>query len=143
MAQRGRKSAAAMAVVSPITAHRPPPPEGLTPEQADEWTAVTKRLPHDFFPRECHRLLEAYVRHCASFKLLSRWVDTFQEDWLAGDDGLKRYADLLALRDREGRALSALATRLRITPQSRYRAETAATAAAKSSDGREQWERVA
>jgi hypothetical protein len=142
MAQRGRKSAASLAIVAPISEHRPPPPEGLTPEQAAEWTAIVRRLPHDFFPRESHRLLEAFCRHTTSFRILSECIDSFQKEWLNDPGGFGQYRELLALRDREGRALSSLATRLRITPASRYQPRTAATAAAKPGD-RQAWEPVA
>jgi hypothetical protein len=141
MSQRGRKSAAALAIVTPIADHRPGPPQDLTEEQAAEWTAIVRRLPDNYFPRECHGLLAAYVKHLAAFRLLSESIDAFQGAWLADDDGLKRYGDLLALREREGRALSSLATRLRITPQSRVYAKTAGVAATNAgSGGRKPWE---
>ena len=136
MAQRGRKSAASLAVVTPIADHRPAPPEGLTAEQAAEWTAVVRRLPSDYFPRECHQLLAAFCRHVSSFRVLSASIDEFKSEWTVSDEGLKRYGDLLALREREGRALSSLATRLRITPQSRYHPRTAGVAAADAGSGR-------
>jgi hypothetical protein len=142
MAQRGRKSAASLAIVTPIADHRPAPPEGMTAEQAAEWTAIVRRLPVGYFPRECHGLLAAYVKHLATFRLLSESIDAFQGAWLADDDGLKRYGDLLALREREGRAMSSLATRLRITPQSRYHPRTAGVAAADAGTGRPKpWEK--
>jgi len=141
MAQRGRKSAASLAVVRPITDHRPSPPEGLTEEQAAEWTAITRRLPAGHFPRECHGLLMAYCKHISSFRMLSESVDSFRSEWLITDEGLGRYGALLALREREGRALSSLATRLRITPQSRYHPRTAGVAAADAGSGRSKpWE---
>ena len=141
MAQRGRKSAASLAVVRPITDHRPSPPEGLTEEQAAEWTAITRRLPAGHFPRECHGLLMAYCKHISSFRMLSESVDLFRSEWLITDEGLGRYGALLALREREGRALSSLATRLRITPQSRYQPRTAGVAAADADSGRSKpWE---
>ena len=137
MAQRGRKSAAALAIVTPVVFDgRPPPPDGLTGEQREEWAAVVRRMPADWFTREAHALLEGYVRHVASFRLLSASIDAFLPEWLTSDDGLKRYGDLLKLRDAEGRAMSSLATRLRITPQSRYHPTTAARAAADAGSGR-------
>jgi hypothetical protein len=142
MGQRGRKSAASLAVVTPITDHRPAPPPGLNEEQTAEWTAIVQRLPDGYFPRECHGLLSAYCKHVSAFRLLSTSIDSFQPAWLADDDGLKRYGGLLALREREGRALSSLATRLRITPQSRIYAKTAGVAAANAGHGgRKPWER--
>jgi hypothetical protein len=141
MSQRGRRSAAALATVTPIADHRPAPPQDLTEEQAAEWTAIVRRLPDNYLPRECHGLLSAYCKHFSAFRLLSESIEAFQPARLADDDGLKRYGDLLALREREGRALSSLATRLRITPQSRVYAKTAGVAAANAgSGGRKPWE---
>jgi hypothetical protein len=144
MAQRGRKSAAALAIVTRLTDHRPPPPEGLTKAEAEEWRAIVGRLPSSWFPRECHCLLEAFVKHASSFRLLSASIDAFDPIWLARDDGLARYGQLLAMREREGRAMSSLATRLRITPASRYHPTTAARAAADAGGGGvKPWERHA
>ena len=137
-----RKSAASLAVVAPITDARPAPPEGLTAEQSEEWLAVTRRLPQDYFPRECHRLLEAYVRHVSAFRILSASVDAFRPEWTADPEGLLRYDKLLQMREREGRALSSLATRLRISPQSRWSNAKAERAAAKlPAQGQMPWER--
>ena len=90
-------------------------------------------------------MLEAYCKHVSALRVLSDLVDTFDPEWLKRDDGLERYTKLLAAREREGRALSSLGTRLRLTPQSRYRADKAATAAAKPqwTDGVAPWERHA
>jgi hypothetical protein len=139
-----RRSAASLAVVAPITDARPSPPEGLTEEQSKEWLAVTRRLPHDYFPRECHRLLEAYVRHASAFRILSESVDAFRPEWMADPEGLLRYDKLLAMREREGRALSSLATRLRISPQSRWSHAKAQAASTKlPAQGMPPWERFA
>ena len=128
-----RVSAAALEtprVVVNVKHHRPLPPDGLTEEQKAEWLAITRRLPGDYFPRECHGLLYAYCKHVTTFRTLSAEVDRFQVEWTDEVEGLQRFDRLLAMREREGRALSSLATRLRLSPQSRY-AQTAARAAAK------------
>ena len=67
----------------------------------------------------------------------------FGPNGLITDEGLEvDTASLLALREREGRALSSLATRLRITPQSRYHPRTAGVAAADAGSGRPKpWEK--
>jgi len=140
MRQRGRKSVSALAVVSYVKDHRPEPLEGLTEEQAAEWRAVVGRLPAAAFPRECHQLLAGFCRHTTEYRRLSKLLDVFQLEWLAEPDGLPRYMKLLGLRDREGRAMTALATALRISPQSRVYARTAGTKAASSGSGPKPWE---
>ena len=143
-----RRSAADLAtprVVVNVKDHRPVAPDNLTADQKAEWEAITRRLPGDYFPRECHPLLEAYVQHVTALKLLSAEVDRFEAEWLDDALGLARYDRLLGMRERESRALSSLATRLRLSPQSRYHQKTAANAAAKEppNGGRKPWEWVA
>jgi hypothetical protein len=135
-------------VVVNVKDHRPLPPEGLTNEQREEWLAITRRLPGDYFPRECHGLLVAYIKHLTTFRLLSHEVDRFADhlEWTDEQEGLARYEKWLAMREREGRALSSLATRLRISPQSRYAHRTAAGMAAKEppqGPRRKPWEWIA
>jgi hypothetical protein len=138
-----RKSAAALAIVTPITDHRPPAPDDLTPEQAAEWREVVGRMPNDWFTRETHQLLAAYCRHVTAAKTLSAEIDRFKPEWLTDSVGLEQFGRLLALRDRETRGMSSLATRMRLTQGSRYRADKTATATAKPqfADGLPPWER--
>ena len=53
-------------------------------------------------------------------------VDAFETEWLADPDGLVRYDKLLAMADRESKVIASLATKMRLTPQSRYQPNTAA-----------------
>jgi hypothetical protein len=139
-----RKSAAALSVVTPISEHRPPPPPDLTAAQADEWRAVVRRMPSGWFTRETHQLLAAYCRHVAAAQTLSAEIDRFQPAWLTDSVGSEHFGRLLALRERETRAMSSLATRMRLTQGSRYRADKTATATAKNFErGLAPWEYVA
>jgi hypothetical protein len=63
MAQRGRKSAASLSIVSVLGNERPAPPDELTREEAEEWRAIASRMPHDWFMREIHPLLAECCRH--------------------------------------------------------------------------------
>mgnify|MGYP000533636817 CR=1 FL=1 len=118
MRQRGRKSAASLSVVSAggvAKIERPEPPEELTDEQASEWLAVVERLPADWFPRETHGLLSQYCRHVVASRRVSNLIDNCE----ASDPlDIDEYDKLLKMQEREGRAMSSLATRLRITQQS-------------------------
>jgi hypothetical protein len=136
-----RKSASALAVVSSVADYRPPPPESLTTEQAGEWVAVVGRMPSGWFTRETHELLASYCRHVTSARMLAKLIDAFRPEWLTDPDGVVRLDKLAKMRDREVRAMSSLATRMRITQQSRYRGETTATKVAKEPvTGRRPWE---
>lgn len=130
METRGRKSSAALNVVPLVTgAERPPPPADLTEVEAEEWRAIVGRMPDRWFTRETHGLLAAYCRHWSNARLLAERLGEFQGVWLRSGDGLERFDRLSRVYDREVRAMSSLATRMRLTQQSRIEATTAATAA--------------
>lgn len=116
MATRGRKSAASLEV-SPAkieTIERPDAPYDLTDEQTEEWWAVVNRMPADWFPRETHGVLSQYCRHVVTARRVAQLVATCESE---PDLDLNQYDQLLKMQEREGRALSSLATRLRITQQ--------------------------
>jgi hypothetical protein len=140
--QRGRKSAASLAVVRPFfQEHRPAPPAELTPEQAEEWVAIVNAMPADWFDH-APELLVAHVRHVCTARLLAAQINAFDPAWLASDEGLKRYDKLLAMRERETKSMMSLATKMRLTQQSRYRADRAAVAVKNAPTGRRPWEHL-
>lgn len=118
MGMRGRKSVASLAVATPVeTLERPDAPYDLTDEQADEWWAVVNRMPADWFPRETHGMLAQYCRHVVSARRVAQLI--------AAEEGKKEIEipvldQLYKMQEREGRALSSLATRMRITQQTTY-----------------------
>jgi hypothetical protein len=120
MGARGKKPGAALGVLSSITAiNRPVPPGCLTTEQANTWRSVVDRLPADWFPRESHAILEQYCRHVDA----GRRIASLIEHLLSNNDDLDylitEFDRLLRMQERESRAMSSLATRMRITQQSR------------------------
>ena len=78
MAQRGRKSAASLSVVSLIADARPAPPDELAVEEAEEWRAIARRMPADWFARENHPLLSEYCRHIVRARDLAGDIATFK-----------------------------------------------------------------
>lgn len=142
MGARGRKSAAAEAVV--ITGAfglRPEPPEDLTDRQAGIWRETVSSEPADFFNTAALRaLLMDYCRHRESAENVSKIINSFQPEWLKSQDGSKRYQALLRMRDMETRAAAQIATKLRLTNQSRYTPQAAATAARNVGRGPRPWE---
>lgn len=124
MGIRGRRSAAALSVVSAsgqiVAINRPDPPTELTDEQAEEWRAIVSRLPGDWFPRETHGLLTQYCRHVIAARRVAQLIEAEE----ASDSlDLTKYDRLLAMQEREGRAMSSLATRMRISQHSSYDAK--------------------
>ena len=120
MKSRGRVSAAALAVVSSaaIEAHeRPGPPSELRGEERFEWMTVVNRMPADWFPPETHGLLVQYCRHRVAARRVSQLIEAAE----AGDEiDVDEYDRLLRMQEREGRAMSALSTRMRLSQQSTY-----------------------
>jgi len=117
LAQRGRKSADSLQVVTPGNATslaRPQPPSDLTAEQADEWWAVVERMPADWFPRETHGLLSQYCRHVVTARRVAQLIQSAEG---ADDLDIQQLDQLYKMQEREGRALSSLATRMRISQQ--------------------------
>lgn len=143
MGTRGRKSSASLAVVTALPGQRPEPPAELNEAQANEWRAIVGRMPADWFTRETQPLLVQYCRHVVKARLVAKAVDEFDPAWLADEEGLKRYDKLTQIAEREGRAMSSLATRMRITQQSRYNAAAANTASAKAGVAKKPWEQSA
>jgi hypothetical protein len=143
MAQRGRKSAASLSVVSVLGNERPAPPEDLTDEEAVEWRAIASRMPHDWFTGENHPLLAEYCRHIVRARDLAGDIAKFKRfpaEVRITTDGIQRYDMLLRMADRERAAMVNLATKMRLTQQSRYRADKAATAADRGKTVRRPWE---
>lgn len=132
MQQHGRKSAASLAVVTAeglAEIRRPEPPEELTDDQSHEWRAVVNRLPAEWFPRETHGMLAQYCRHIIAARRVAQMIQTLEDELAkAADEGTskaeillqstKAMDRLLKMQEREGRAISSLATRMRISQQS-------------------------
>lgn len=127
MKKRGPKSAASLEVALPSatvieTVSRPDAPYDLTDEQSQEWWAVVNRLPADWFPRETHGMLAQYCRHVVAARRVAQLISTAEKSKTL-DVG--EYDRLLKMQEREGRAISSLATRMRISQQATVRAESA------------------
>jgi len=120
MGARGPQSSASLSVISStgIEAYeRPRPPADLNFEAAQEWTAIVNRLPADWFGRETEALLAQYCRHTIAAKRVAALIDQAEADH---ECDLKDYDRLLKMQEREGRALTSLATKMRISQQSTY-----------------------
>jgi hypothetical protein len=101
-----------------ITAiERPEPIRGLTDDQAHEWRAVVDRMPGEWFPPETHGLLAQYCRHVVSAQHVAELIKKL---WSSDNFSLDTFDQLLRIQEREGRAMSALATRMRLTQQTRF-----------------------
>lgn len=135
MGSRGRVSSASLEIArsgNVERVQRPDAPYDLTDDQTEEWWAVVNRMPADWFPRETHALLAQFCRHVVTARRVAQLIAACE-----GGEGfdLGEYDQLLKMQEREGRALSSLATRLRITQQA-----TVTAKAKKPAQGKKPWE---
>lgn len=138
---RGRRSAASLSVVAGTIDGRPHPPSDLSEHQREVWQRTVAGEPiEQFRTAALQQLLKEYCRHVEASHILAAQIEGFDPEWLSGDEGLKRYDRLLGMRDRETKAIADKATKLRLTNQSRYTPQAAATAARNSSGAKKPWE---
>lgn len=118
MTKRGRPSAAALEIAHAPgaieTLERPDAPYDLTDEQSAEWWAVVNRLPAAWFPRETHAMLADYCRHVVKSRRIAQLVADAEQAHVIDVDGLDK---LYKMAERESRAISSLATRMRLSQQ--------------------------
>jgi hypothetical protein len=80
-----------------------------------------------------------YCRHVVQSRILAEEVAAYDRTWLADAEGLDRFDKLLKMAERETRAASSFATRLRITRQA-VDQQTIARAQMNAPKGRKPWE---
>lgn len=117
MDKRGRKSAASLEVVrsdSVSAVRRLDVPDYLTDAQAEVWRTLVNRMPADWLQVEVEGVLAQYCRHVVAAERVAQLVSDMESK---DEIDISEYDRLLKMQEREGRALSSLATRLRITPQ--------------------------
>ncbi|WP_372570372.1 hypothetical protein [Ruegeria jejuensis] len=87
----------------------------LTQEQSEIWWSVVESLAADWFQPDTYPLLESYCRHVISARKVAQLIAAAEA---AEELDVGEYDQLLKMQEREGRALSSLATRMRISQQS-------------------------
>jgi len=144
MNKRGRKSTAELtfaAQIAPIsTEKRLDPPVHISDAERAVWFEVVNDQPASAFTATHSPLLEMYCRHIANGRVIADEILNFDRAWLADDDGLKRYDRLLTMSERESRAASSLATRLRITRQAVEHPLTVGRSLNNQTKARKPWE---
>jgi hypothetical protein len=126
-----RPSTASLSVVPLAAVSRLAPADGLTPDEAALWAAVVASKPADWFGEDSAPLLKEYVRAVGMSDVLDAQVKAA----LAGGETGEVKA-LLDMRDKESKRVASLATKLRLTQQSRYTPQAAATADRKAGNAR-------
>lgn len=136
---RGRKSAASLAVVTPLPGQRPEPPEGLSDAESAVWRSVVATKPSDWFTADTFPLLVEYCRA----SIAAQQTAAALEKYTTVPTGPTKFARFLALRklqDTQGRLLATLATKMRLAQQSKYGARGADGAARRGAQGEKPWE---
>src|SRR3954468_13486757 len=116
MRKRGRRSSAELTSVV-IDAGRcipSSPPSELTDAQATVWRDVVGSLPDNWLTRAAHPILIAFCRHTCRARLVEMQIARFEIEWVGVDGGLERLARLLAIAERETRAITACTRALRL-----------------------------
>ena len=140
MADRGRKSSAALSVVIGSIDGRPKPPSDLTKFQREVWERTVANETSSFFNTAAlQQLLKEYCRHVESAHKLAAMIEVVEQATSFDDEAIKAYDKLLGMRDRETKAIGDKATKLRLTNQARYTPQAAATASKKVQD-RKPWQ---
>jgi len=141
--KRGRKSAASFAIVKNVDigiAKRLSPTATMSDAEIAVWAQVVNDQPAGAFTETHAPLLEMYCRHVVNNRIIADELINFDRAWLSDDDGLRRYDTLLKLSERESRAASSLATRLRITRQAVDQQTIARALINNKSQARKPWE---
>lgn len=118
-----RKSTAEMTTPSAILPIKKiTPPASLVDTEAEHFRAIVASKPEGFFQRCDVPLIVELSRHLSRADEIARHEKKAREsaDFDAGDFDM--YA---RLADRETRSIASLMTKLRVTPQARYRADSA------------------
>lgn len=138
-----RKSKLELSVVSPIGEVKlPVAPADLTELQQIIWMAVVNDKGADWWDVATLPLLRSYVVHESQAQVVDKLINDIDPIYLTTEDGLDRYKDLAKIRALHTGKIESLATKMRLTHQSRYGARQADTASRKSSSksGTKPWE---
>jgi hypothetical protein len=119
MLQRGRKSVGALVAVTQPEGRRLVAPKGLRAAEKRVWQQVVDGCPSDWFASEQTELLVGYCRHVVNASVISKAVNRMTTKALLEDLIARRYNRLLGMLNRETKTIQMIATKLRLTNQSR------------------------
>ena len=126
----GRRGPKAQHEINPSRGVTPLPPAGLTDAQAAMWRRILRSEPEHFFDSEARlHLLRLYVEHATFRADLQELINKTDVETVADPESAAIFERMLRARDRETKQLVTLATKLRLTNQSRYAPHVAESAA--------------
>ena len=142
MRHRGRKSSVELSTVVIDAGGQMPsvPPAELTDAQAVIWRAVIGSLPGGWLTQAAHPILVAFCRHVCRARMLELQIARLEPEWTRLESGLERLDRLLAVAERETRAITACARALRLTPQAQMHPRSAGRAVGNMPSGPRPWD---
>lgn len=115
------------------------PPEHLCPAEAAIWREVVDSKPADWFDGPAAQMLSIYCQTVADYDDIRRQLREISPKCRETESGFERYMALHRLQDQKLGRSQLLATKMRLTIQSRYRADKAATENDKAAPGARPW----
>lgn len=142
-----RLSAEAKAIGVPRDLRRPDPPDSLSKDEKDLWTAIVAEKPNDWFQKDSMLLLEAYCRNSVREKFLAQQVQFFEKrlsyvnnlDQCEVLEYQMNYSRALKMYESNQKLLISVATKLRLTPQARMAADVSSTKVKKAQKANAPW----
>ena len=131
-----KASSASLEVAAISIPQRPEPPKSLNKRQSDVWREIVATKPPDWFEADIRPILEAY---CKAIDWQARMSKELERA-IAGDGGFASCEKLYAITEKNAKLLAQLATKMRLTPQSRYTPKAAATANKRAGGPKKPWE---
>jgi len=124
----GRKSRVSLSIANVIEGgfdRRPQPPDNLTSEQRQFWEKTVASEPPDFFASHAtQQLLMMLCYHHDEVERINKDLKKYRRELMKSGD----YPKYVRVRGEEIRRFVSVATKLRLTNQSRYGSRTAASA---------------
>ncbi len=128
--KRGRKARGDLKVVPLRRKQLEPPPELRAAREREIWDQMIRGEPEGWFDTIGNqRLLAQYCRSEDRLGQFDSVIDQFQIEWIKSEKGAKRYIILMGQAEKMNRLSLAIATKLRLTNQSRYSHKRAGTIA--------------
>jgi hypothetical protein len=116
---------------------RPVAPAELTEPEREVWQQIVNDKPSDWFGSSHVPMLVDYVTLLANGRVVAAQIKAFDPEWLATDEGLRRYQALVGMSTKLSTAANTLARSMRLTHQAIYRADKAGM----TGKGRKLWQR--
>lgn len=138
MKQRGQKSQAALATVTALPIRLLAPPSDLSVEEAEVWSRVAATKPGDWWDAGSIPLLAQFCRATVQAEMIADLVRQTASSMLSDPSQLGTYKELRKIQGALSGEINTLARAMRLTQQSRYRADKASTESGKS-NGRKPW----